>query len=407
MEANMKLEEVLQQRGLVNEAQVAAAAEEAARTNTPTAFVLISQGFVSEQDVYEAQRAQAEAPAGLQPTAPLPSGVPAKLHAPVTPGAPPAPVTPSLHLNDGPASPPPPPFTPPTEDLTPTPVVAPSTQDATGNGRAPESAPEELPAFAHPNPTPAVNVAETVDAPAFAHPNPTPAVNVADTVDAPAFAHPDPAPASYGSGRFVADDLPMTEAQALEEAAVVEEVEELKEPNLADFMVAVADGKGSDLHVTAGLPPMIRVHGDLRPLKGYRKLLPKDLQEMLYSMITQKQREIFEENLELDFSYALPGRARFRVNVFQQRDALGAVMRLIPFEIKNARGPGSPPPVIREFAHMRRGLVLVTGITGSGKSTTLAALVDVINCRAGRAHHDRRGPDRVPPQAQESDRQPA
>jgi len=378
----MKLEEVLQQRGLVNEAQVAAAAAEAARTNTPTAFVLISQGFVSEQDVYEAQSAQAAAPAGLQPTAPLPSDAPAQLHAPVTPGAPPAPVTPTQHLNDGPASPPPPPFTPPTEDLMPTPMDAPTTQEATGNGRAPESAVEEAPAFAAPGPAPAANATDT-DAPAFAHPDPVLAGNVADT-DAPAFAHPDPAPASYGSGRFVADDLPMTEAEAVQEVEVVEEVEELKEPNLADFMIAVADGKGSDLHVTAGLPPMIRVHGDLKPLKGYRKLLPKDLQEMLYSMITQKQREVFEENLELDFSYALPGRARFRVNVFQQRDALGAVMRLIPFEIKKLDELGAPP-VIREFAHMRRGLVLVTGITGSGKSTTLAALVDVIN--AERAEH--------------------
>ena len=362
MEANMKLEEVLQQRGLVNETQVAAAAAEGARTNTPTAFVLISQGFVSEQDVYEAQRAQV--PAG--PIAPQP----------VTPSAPPAPVTPTQTLNDGPASPPPPPFTPPVE-VTPAPATAPA--ETTDNGHSPEAVDTlEPPAFAHPDPTPAGTVTE--DAPAFAHPDPAPA----DTDDAPAFAHPDPAPARYGSGRFDANDLPMTEADAVQEVEVVEEVEELKEPNLADFMVAVADGKGSDLHVTAGLPPMIRVHGDLKPLKGYRKLLPKDLQEMLYSMITQKQREIFEENLELDFSYALPGRARFRVNVFQQRDALGAVMRLIPFEIKKLEELGAPP-VIREFAHMRRGLVLVTGITGSGKSTTLAALIDVIN--AERAEH--------------------
>jgi len=146
----------------------------------------------------------------------------------------------------------------------------------------------------------------------------------------------------------------------------------------------VIDGAGSDFHLTAGFPPMIRVNGELHSLKGYRVLLPKDLQEILYSMITQKQREVFEENLELDISYALPGRARFRVNIFQQRDALGAVMRLIPFEIKTLEDLGVPP-VIKEFAKMRRGLVLVTGITGSGKSTTLAGLVDMIN--KDRAEH--------------------
>jgi twitching motility protein PilT len=143
-------------------------------------------------------------------------------------------------------------------------------------------------------------------------------------------------------------------------------------------LLSVIEFGGSDLHLTAGLPPMIRVHGDLRAIKGYRKLLPKDLQELIYSMLTQKQREIFEDNLELDVSYSLPGKARFRVNVFQQRDSVGAVMRLIPFEIKSLGDLGLPN-VVHEFANMRRGLVLVTGITGSGKSTTLASLIDIIN----------------------------
>ena len=92
----------------------------------------------------------------------------------------------------------------------------------------------------------------------------------------------------------------------------------------AEAVMAVVDGTGSDLHLTAGLPPTIRVNGELRPLKGYRKLLPKDLQEIIYAMLTQKQREQFESNQELDLSYALPGRARFRVNVYFQRGALGA-----------------------------------------------------------------------------------
>ena len=188
-----------------------------------------------------------------------------------------------------------------------------------------------------------------------------------------------------GVASFGPDDLPMVEAPAAPDApteVIEEEVE--KEPNLADFLIAVIEGDGSDLHLTAGLPPMIRVHGELEPIAGFRRLLPKDLQELIYSMLTQKQREIFEEKLELDISYQLPGKARFRVNVFQQRDAIGSVMRLIPFEIKTLDDLGIPS-VVKEFANMRRGLVLVTGITGSGKSTTLAGLIDVINTE--RAEH--------------------
>ena len=191
-------------------------------------------------------------------------------------------------------------------------------------------------------------------------------------------------PQRGGVASFGPEDLPMVEApdRPAEPVAVEEEVE--KEPNLADFLMAVIDGNGSDLHLTSGVPPMIRIHGELEPLKGYRRLLPKDLQELIYSMLTQKQREIFEENLELDISYQLPGKARFRVNVFQQRDAIGAVMRLIPFEIKNLDELGLPASV-KELANLRRGLVLVTGITGSGKSTTLAGLIDIVNSE--RAEH--------------------
>jgi twitching motility protein PilT len=191
-------------------------------------------------------------------------------------------------------------------------------------------------------------------------------------------ASPPTAPPPGPAGTLGPEDMPMSEAPAAPEpqVEVVEDME--KEPNLADFLVAVMELNGSDLHLTTGLPPMIRVHGELHPLKGYRKLMPKDLQEIVYSMLTQKQREIFEEHLELDVSYSLPGKARFRVNVFQQRDALGTVMRLIPFEIKTLDTLGLPATVA-EFANLRRGLVLVTGITGSGKSTTLAGLIDIIN----------------------------
>ncbi|MEA2499653.1 MAG: twitching motility protein PilT [Actinomycetota bacterium] len=151
-----------------------------------------------------------------------------------------------------------------------------------------------------------------------------------------------------------------------------------REPNLAEFLYAVLDNGASDLHLTVGLPPTLRLHGELQPLKGYRKMLPQDLQELIYSMLTQKQREIFEENLELDLSYTLPGVARFRVNVFQQRGSIGSVMRLIPFEIKDLDALGLPSSV-KEFASLRRGLCLITGVTGSGKSTTLAGLIDLVN----------------------------
>jgi twitching motility protein PilT len=171
----------------------------------------------------------------------------------------------------------------------------------------------------------------------------------------------------------------MVEAPSEEELEAAEEFEAGdKDPSLADFLTYVVDHGASDLHLTGGLPPMARVNGDLGPIPGYRKLLPKDLQEIIYAMLTQKQREQFENNMELDMSYAIPGQARFRVNVFKQRDALGSVMRLIPYGIKTLDELGLPLPV-KQFSQLKRGLVLVTGITGSGKSTTLAALLDVIN----------------------------
>jgi twitching motility protein PilT len=134
----------------------------------------------------------------------------------------------------------------------------------------------------------------------------------------------------------------------------------------------------SDLHITAGSAPTVRVHGALRRLSQYPELEPEELQRMVYSILTQKQRERLEQELELDVSYSLPGKARFRVNVYFQRDAMGAAFRLIPFEITDIGGLGLPPQV-EEFARLPRGLVLVTGPTGSGKSTTLASLVDVVN----------------------------
>jgi twitching motility protein PilT len=153
--------------------------------------------------------------------------------------------------------------------------------------------------------------------------------------------------------------------------------EEASKLDLNALLIELKQRGGSDLHLTAGVPPTIRLHGDLMHL-DYPRLLPDELQKMIYGILTQRQREKFENELELDLSYSVPNEARYRVNVFQQRDSIGAVMRIIPFEIVPIEKLGIPPQVTN-FAHLPRGFVLVTGPTGSGKSTTLASLIDVIN----------------------------
>jgi twitching motility protein PilT len=165
-------------------------------------------------------------------------------------------------------------------------------------------------------------------------------------------------------------------------SSVVDQQDDLQVP-VPELLGKLLDMKGSDLHLTAGAPPTVRVHGELERLEEYPPLTPRALQGMIYAILPQKMRERFESELELDMSYSLPGRARFRVNVFQQRDALGAVMRVIPFDIKTIDELGLPP-VVADMARFQRGFVVVTGPTGSGKSTTLAAMVDVVNTeRAG------------------------
>jgi twitching motility protein PilT len=145
-----------------------------------------------------------------------------------------------------------------------------------------------------------------------------------------------------------------------------------------ELLGRLLDLNGSDLHLTAGTPPTVRIHGELERLEDYPPMNPRALQGMIYAILPQKMRERFEQELELDMSYSLPGRARFRVNVFMQRDAVGAVFRVIPFDIKNIVDLGLPP-VAADLARFPRGFVVVTGPTGSGKSTTLAAMVDVVN----------------------------
>jgi twitching motility protein PilT len=135
---------------------------------------------------------------------------------------------------------------------------------------------------------------------------------------------------------------------------------------------------GSDLHLTAGSPPLVRVNGELHPVEGYARLQPGPLRALVYAILSSRQREELEERLELDASHPLAGKGRFRVNVFFQRGSVGAVMRAVPNRIPSLTELGMPP-IVREFAELPRGLVLVTGATGSGKSTTLAAMIDEVN----------------------------
>jgi twitching motility protein PilT len=149
-------------------------------------------------------------------------------------------------------------------------------------------------------------------------------------------------------------------------------------PHVDDLLRMMIDRGGSDLHITVGSPPGIRQRGEIVPVEGIRPLMPKDTQEMILSMLSEEQRKRFEVELELDFAYSIPGLSRFRTNVFQQRSSMGAVFRVIPLKIPTMQDLGLPK-VCRYLAERPRGLVLVTGPTGSGKSTTLAAMVDHVN----------------------------
>ncbi|MDP4804993.1 MAG: type IV pilus twitching motility protein PilT [Candidatus Nanopelagicales bacterium] len=147
---------------------------------------------------------------------------------------------------------------------------------------------------------------------------------------------------------------------------------------LDDLLVYLLKCAGSDLHLSVKSPPMVRVHGSLEPIEGYDALTGQQLQELVYSMLTDRQKQRFEENKELDLAYELPGAARFRVNIMQQQGSVGAVMRAIPWEIKPLEVL-QLPETLADFSQLPRGLVLVTGPTGSGKSTTLAAIIDQAN----------------------------
>jgi twitching motility protein PilT len=147
---------------------------------------------------------------------------------------------------------------------------------------------------------------------------------------------------------------------------------------LDQLLTLLVERGGSDLHVTAGIAPCMRINGDLSPIGGMNKLSPVDTETLVRSVVSETLWDRFEKTQELDTAYTLPGVSRFRVNVYRQRGAVGAVFRSIPHKIRSLDELGLPQSV-ENFAHLPRGLVLVTGPTGSGKSTTLASLLDVAN----------------------------
>jgi twitching motility protein PilT len=148
--------------------------------------------------------------------------------------------------------------------------------------------------------------------------------------------------------------------------------------DFTDVIREVVRQNASDLHITAGAPPMIRLKGSLVPVRDVPKLTPTDTRELVYTILNSSQRQRFEEDMQLDFAYLVPGIGRFRVNVYMQRSSVGAAFRLIPSRTVPIEQLGLPG-VVRDFATKPRGIVLVTGPTGSGKSTTLASLINEIN----------------------------
>ncbi|MBE0429466.1 MAG: type IV pilus twitching motility protein PilT [Thermoleophilia bacterium] len=147
--------------------------------------------------------------------------------------------------------------------------------------------------------------------------------------------------------------------------------------DLVDILVEVLERNASDLHLTVGTPPTVRVSGKLIRL-GYPDLTPNDTRDLIYSVLSQDQRQRLENEWEIDFSYSVPGKARFRVNAYYQRNSMGAAFRLIPSDILSVEEL-MLPAALHKMASKPRGFVVITGPTGSGKSTTLAALIKEIN----------------------------
>ncbi len=153
---------------------------------------------------------------------------------------------------------------------------------------------------------------------------------------------------------------------------------EPRDIDFAEIITEMVQRGASDLHITAGAPPTIREKGALRPMPGYGPMTPNQTRALVYGILSNEHRQKLEEHLQLDFAYSVPRLARFRINCYFQRNAVAAAFRLIPTEIKTIEQLNLPP-VLHEFVNKPRGIVLVTGPTGSGKSTSLAAVINEIN----------------------------
>src|SRR5215213_6422726 len=154
--------------------------------------------------------------------------------------------------------------------------------------------------------------------------------------------------------------------------------------NINDLLKIAVDRKASDLHLKVGSHPIIRVDGELTPMPEFKKLMQEDTIAMAFSIMNARQKQRFKEEFELDIAYSVPGLRRSRCNVFQQRGVVGLVLRVIPARILTIREL-MLPPVLERICEERRGLILCTGTTGSGKSTTLASMIDYIN--SSRSEH--------------------
>ena len=148
--------------------------------------------------------------------------------------------------------------------------------------------------------------------------------------------------------------------------------------NIHQLLKELVEQGASDLHISTGSPPQMRVDGRMLPMKGIPPMKPADTKQLCYSILTDAQKRKFEEENELDLSFGIKGLSRFRGNIFMQRGAVAGVFRVIPYKVLSFDELGLPP-VVREISRRPRGLVLVTGPTGSGKSTTLASIIDAIN----------------------------
>ncbi len=154
--------------------------------------------------------------------------------------------------------------------------------------------------------------------------------------------------------------------------------EEKKSLNFVDLLKTMVEMGGSDLHLTVGIPPAVRVDGKVEHLSEFPILTPKDTRTLIYSVMTDAQKHKYEENMEMDFSFGIKGISRFRANVFMQKGAVAGVFRTIPYQIKTFEELNLPA-VVKDLTKKPNGLILVTGPTGSGKSTTLATMIDAIN----------------------------